>query len=320
MARPLRIEYPGAVYHVLSRGNNRQAIFRDDADRRHYLAKLRQYCAEKGVELLCYCLLSNHVHLLVETPRGNLSKLMQAFQTSYTSYFNRRHGRTGHVFEQRYKAFLVDRDSYLLQVSRYIHLNPVAAKLAVRPEAYRWSSYPAYVKDTAGEGLKRESILGQLTGTRQQRIARYRAFVEGALSGGVRWAALPITAQAFIGEEEFVAEARRKGTRQPGALERSYGLGEIIQTVAVVVGLPPEQLQTPSKNARIQRGRELVMYVARRHSGASLREITERLGVRDLSTVSHGVRRAAMRLVKETSVRREVAQVLRRLADSRIQA
>lgn len=320
MARPLRIEYPGAVYHVLTRGNNRQAIFRDDADRRVYLAKVRRYCAEKEVELLCYCLLPNHVHLLVQTPQGNLSKLMQAFQTSYTRHFNRRHGRTGHVFEQRYKAFLVDRDNYLLQVSRYIHLNPVAAKFVRRPQAYRWSSYRAYLKDAGEEGLKRDSILGQLTGTRQTQIAQYRAFVEGGIPAGGRWATLPIRQHAFIGGEEFVEEARRKGERQPELLTRSFGLGEILRAVGEVVRLTPEQLQTPSKNPGIQRARELFMYVARRQSGASLREITARLGVRDLSTVSHGVRRATVRWEKESRFRRRVTQIMRRLAYSRIQA
>ncbi|MFQ5804753.1 MAG: transposase [Candidatus Methylomirabilales bacterium] len=160
MARPLRIEYPGAVCHVIVRGNNRQAIFRDDADRGFYLDKLRHYCAAKGVHLLCYCLLSNHVHLLVENLEGNLSKMMQAFQTSYTRYFNGRHGRTGHVFEQRYKALVVDRDTYLLQVSRYIHLNPVGAKAVRRPQDYRWSSYRAYLGDRGGQGLRREVIWG----------------------------------------------------------------------------------------------------------------------------------------------------------------
>ncbi len=134
MARPLRIEYPGAVYHVICRGNNRQNVSKDDRDRRRYLDKLLYYCELKEVSLLCYCVLSNHIHLLLETPQGNLTKLMQLFQTSYTVYFNRRHHRSGHVFEQRYKAWLVDRDNYLLQVSRYIHRNAVEAKLVQRPQ------------------------------------------------------------------------------------------------------------------------------------------------------------------------------------------
>lgn len=121
MARPPRLEYPGAVCHVIARGNNRQAIFADDRDRTTYLQKLGHYCTEKEVNLLGYCLLSNHLHLLLETPQENLSKLMQPLQTSFTLSFNRRHRHTGHVFEQRYKALVVDRDNYLLHVSRYIH-------------------------------------------------------------------------------------------------------------------------------------------------------------------------------------------------------
>lgn len=104
------------------------------------------------MHLLCYCLLSNHVHLLLETLLGNLSKLMQPLQTSYTLYFNRRHRHMGHVFAQRYKALVVDRDNHLLQVSRYIHLNPVGAKLAQRPQDYRWSSYRAYLKGKKRRG------------------------------------------------------------------------------------------------------------------------------------------------------------------------
>jgi hypothetical protein len=214
----------------------------------------------------------------------------------------------------------VDRDSYLLQVSRYIHLNPVAAKLVARPQAYRWSSYAAYIKETGTGGVKRESILGQCTGTRAQRVAQYRAFVEGALAGGIQWARLPITHQAFIGDEEFVEEARRRAKRQPEPLAGPYGLREITRSVGAVVGLSLEQLQTPSRNAQIQRSRELLMYVARRQGGASLREITAWLGVRDLSTVSHGVRRATIRMETEGDFRRQVAQVVRRLAHSHIQA
>src|SRR5438132_14436392 len=110
MARRPRVFAPGLLYHVIVRGNNRQAIFRDEQDRIRYLEKLSFYCQDKSVDLLSYCLLGNHVHLLLETPQGNLSKLMQAFQTSYTVSFNKRHRRSGHVFEQRYKALLVDKD------------------------------------------------------------------------------------------------------------------------------------------------------------------------------------------------------------------
>ncbi len=149
------IEYPGAVYHLICRGNNREKIFQDNLDRKRYLEKLIYYCELQEVLLLCYCLLSNHIHLLVETPQGNLSKMMQPFQTSCTLYLNRRHRRSEHVFEQRYKALLVDKDNYILilQVSRYIHRNPVEANLVEPPRDYRWSSYGAYVTGKRVRGL-----------------------------------------------------------------------------------------------------------------------------------------------------------------------
>ena len=179
MARRPRIEFAGSVYHVITRGNNRQKVFKDDRDRKAYLEKLSHYCVTKEVKLLCYCLQSNHVHVLVETPKGNLSKFMQPLQTSYTVHFNRRHRHSGHVFEQRYKAFLVDRDNYLLQVSRYLHLNPVAARLVKKPQDYRWSSYRGYIEPGAIPAISTEEVLEQLGNKRLEQIREYREYVEG---------------------------------------------------------------------------------------------------------------------------------------------
>ena len=125
MARPLRVEYEGAVYHVAVRGNARQAIFRDDADREHFLGVLAESVGSFEVRLYLYCLMSNHVHLVLETPRANLGRFMHRWQTAYTVYFNRRHRRVGHLVQGRYGAWLVERDAYLLRLSRYVHLNPV---------------------------------------------------------------------------------------------------------------------------------------------------------------------------------------------------
>lgn len=319
MARPLRIEYPGAVYHVVTRGNNRQVIFMDDHDRRAYLKKLHHYCEAKEAHLLCYCLLSNHVHLLIETSEANLSKLMQAFQTSYTVYFNRRHKQTGHVFEQRYKAFLVDKDKYLLQVSRYIHLNPVEAGLVKRPQDYRWSSYRGYLKDKDGEGLHRELILGQFGGGRRGKVAGYRDFVEGALKREVEWLPLPIFRQVFIGDEDFAEEVWRKATKE-GELEGRYRLSAIIRRICEVVGIGSEELRKTVKEPRVREGRELLMYMGRRYSTAGLKEIAAWLGVRDISAISHGVKRAEARLKEDRGFRRQVEEVLRGLSNSRIQA
>jgi putative transposase len=319
MARPLRIEFPGALYHVITRGNNRQAVFHDNQDRTAYLEKLFHYCREKEVHLLCYCLLSNHVHLLLETPQGNLSRMMQAFQTSYTVSWNRRHQHTGHVFEQRYKAFLVDKDNYLLQVSRYIHLNPVAAGIVERPQDYQWSSYRAYLRGRNTAGLRRESILGHFGSQPEEKIGRYREFVEGALQRREMWVTLPIVKQTFVGDEDFAERSWRKVMKGPESAGR-YTVATIVHAVCEIAGIEPEEFGSGTKEERIQRGRELFMYIARRYSGARLQEIVRWLGVRDVSTVSHGVKRAERRLKEEGPFRQQIEAVLRALVCSHIQA
>jgi REP element-mobilizing transposase RayT len=155
MARPLRIEYEGAVYHVAVRGNARQAIFRDDADREDFVRVLAESVGSFDVRLYLYCLMTNHVHLVVETPRANLGRFMHRLQTAYTVHFNRRHRRTGHLMQGRYGAWLVEREAYLLRLSRYVHLNPVfVAAVRSRPlgervallRQYPWSSYRSYIR------------------------------------------------------------------------------------------------------------------------------------------------------------------------------
>ena len=141
MARPLRIEYDGALYHITSRGNERKAIFRDDEDRKNFLDNLLK--VDERFNWIChaYCLMNNHYHLIIETPDGNLSGGMRQLNGIYTQYFNRRHKRAGHIFQGRYKAVLIEKESYLLEVSRYVVLNPVRAKAVETPEDWQWSSY-----------------------------------------------------------------------------------------------------------------------------------------------------------------------------------
>lgn len=312
MARPLRIEYPGAVYHVICRGNNRENIFKDDRDRRRYLDKLLYYCTLKEVSLLCYCLLSNHIHLLLETPQGNLSKLMQPFQTSYTLYFNRRHHRSGHVFEQRYKALLVDRDNYLLQVSRYIHRNAVEAKLVQRPQDYQWSSYSAYVNGRRPSGLATSTVLEQLGGNQRDQIRNYRKYVENTPpEEATSDEPLPTTKQVVIGDEQF-AERVLKKRRQGIDIDRHYTLTDLEKAVCQVMEIDRRELARPQRTAAVNRARELFMYLGRRHADASLRDIAQRLRVRDVSTVSHGEKRITMTLQANNSSAKQLKNLLNR--------
>jgi REP element-mobilizing transposase RayT len=319
MARPVRIEYPGAVYHVLCRGNNRQAVFRDDHDRKRYLEKLCFYCEEKGVLLLCYCLLTNHVHLVLETPQGNLSKMMQAFQTSYTVYFNKRHRRTGHVFEQRYKAFVVDQDNYLLEVSRYVHLNPVAAGLVRRAANYRWSSYGGYLKGKRIAGLNTDKLLGYFAGGKRKQVGQFREFVENGLTGKEKLGEPAVRKQAFIGDEEFEEAVKRKVAKLSAA-EKSYPLKRIVGAVCRVTGVPQNDVRHSRRSEQVQRARELICYVSRRHGQATLQELSAFLGAKELSTPSHALRRAERRLTQEKVFHRQLKRILDALAHSSMQA
>ena len=202
MSRPLRIEYAGAVYHITSRGNEKKAVYKDDVDRETFLDALFQ--VNKRYNWIChaYCLMNNHYHLIIETPDGNLSAGMRQLNGVYTQTFNKRHKRVGHLFQGRYKAILIQKDSHLLEVSRYVVLNPVRAKAAERPELWKWSSYQATGgKEKPHPCLTTEWILGQFGTTRSIAVEAYQTFVQSGIRQESIWKAL--RAQSILGEEEF---------------------------------------------------------------------------------------------------------------------
>jgi len=188
MARPLRLQFPNALYHVTSRGNARQKIVRHDADRQAWLAALAQVVTRFGWRCYAYWLMNNHYHLLVETPSPNLAQGMRQLNGPYTQGFNRRHRQVGHVFQGRYKAILVEREAHFLALCRYVVLNPVRARLVAQPEDWAWSSYRA----TAGlaEGppyLTVEGIWEQFGARPTMAIRRYRAFVAEGIGEQGPW-------------------------------------------------------------------------------------------------------------------------------------
>ena len=203
MARPLRLEYPGAIYHVTSRGNEKRPIFKDDQDRHTFLDLLE--AVNRRYHCIChaYCLMENHYHLLIETPEGNLSLGMRQLNGVYTQFFNRRHLRTGHLFQGRYKAILIQKESHLLEVCRYVVLNPVRAGLVERPEGWKWSSYRA----TAGyerrhSCLTTDWVLGQFSATRGKAEKGYRSFVREGIGKESIWTA--VKGQVILGDKRFV--------------------------------------------------------------------------------------------------------------------
>ena len=205
MARPLRIEYPGAVYHVTSRGNARQAIFIDDEDRGRFLDVLSRVVQRFNWLCHAYCLMENHYHLLIETLNGNLSKGMRELNGVYTQGFNQRYRRVGHLLQGRYKAIIVEKDDHLLSLCRYVVLNPVRVGLIKGPEKWRWSSYGAtigVVKKPAF--LTMDWILLQFSGRKRAAMGKYRKFVMEGIDKESPWETLK--GQIFWGTDEFIKQ------------------------------------------------------------------------------------------------------------------
>jgi putative transposase len=209
MARPLRIEYAGALYHVTSRGDRQEAIFDDDQDRTAFLNVLGEVISRFRWRCHAYCLMGNHYHLMIETPEGNLTKGMRQLNGVFTQWSNRRHKRTGHVFQGRYKAILVDRDSYFLELARYIVLNPVRAAMVKHPKQWKWSSYGATSgMATAPAWLTTEDLLAEFGNRRAVTRRKYREFVAEGRGEESIWKDLQ--GQIYLGDDKFVEQMRSK--------------------------------------------------------------------------------------------------------------
>ena len=209
MARPLRIEFAGALYHVTARGNAQENIYRTNSDRQQFLALLHNTVKRYDWYCHAYCLMDNHYHLLIETNTATLSKGMKLLNGTYTQYFNRQHRRVGHVFQGRFKAILVQKDSYLLELARYIALNPVRAQMVRRAEEWRWSSYRATAGYDEKEAcLTTEWILAVFANTKNEAQQRYRDFVTAGKGQPSPWQQLKN--QIYLGDEGFVNDMQCK--------------------------------------------------------------------------------------------------------------
>lgn len=273
MTRPLRLEFPGAVYHVTSRGNARQDIVADDRDRSQWLTLLAHVVDRYGWLCHAYCLMDNHYHLLIETPQPTLSLGMRQLNGRYTQAYNRRHARVGHLFQGRFTAILVEKEAHLLELCRYVVLNPVRAKLVPHPRQWTWSSYRATVGETkAPSWLATDWILGQFGQRVGPARETYRAFVAEGRGGPRPWEQL--TGQIYLGSEEFVAQ------HQPNRVIRD---------------IPRRQTQAQRPSLRVlfqSKGRppELI-HTAYRRYGYRLAEIADHLGVH-AATVSRRLKQA----------------------------
>lgn len=279
MSRPLRIEWPGGLYHVTSRGNRREPIVDDDEDRLAWVAVLGNACLRFNWRLHAWCLMDNHYHLLLETPEANLSHGMRHLNGVWSQAFNRRHGRVGHVFQGRFKAVMVERESYLLEVARYVVLNPVRARMVDDAAQYAWSSYRATAAlEAAPQWLTTGWLLRQFSARRAQAVARYVDHVRAGAGLPSVWQALQ--AQVFLGSDAFVAQ-----------MQASLGEDEsALRDVPKLQRRPPRRALAEYVAAGTSRNEAMAMAFASGHYRQ--REIADFFGVHE-STVSRAVREHA---------------------------
>ncbi|MFQ5851397.1 MAG: transposase [Candidatus Binatia bacterium] len=325
MARPLRIDYPGAYYHVTCRGNERREIFKDDRDRSVFLEMIEESLEIYGVRLHGYVLMGNHFHLVVETPKGNLSEFMRRFNVSYTGYYNRRHGRVGHLYQGRFKAILVEADSYLLELSRYLHLNPVRVGSVQQRgyreqmrylEKYKWSSLPGYLSyDRRSPWVVYGEVLGYVGGSRK----RYAEFIEDGLQRGYATPWEGLKAQVVLGRDAFWEGIRRKwkGSGQDRREQPTLRLWwkvdpeEVVQKVASYFEVDREELRR--KRSRHRDERAVAMEMLYRHCGLRLREVGVWMGGMDYGAVSRERGRLRAKMEHSRQLRRWARDIEERL-------
>lgn len=244
MARPLRLEFEGAIYHVTARGDRREAIFQDDSDRKMLLAIVGQAMERFDAVVYAYCLMENHYHFVLRTHQSNLSRLMRHINGIYTQAYNRRHAQVGHLFQGRFKALLVDKDAYFLEVCRYVDLNPVRASRVTQPGDWAWSSYRAHTGQAPAPGWLDSSALHRQLSSESDEPQRYARFV--AAGRGVRLWDAAVSGQIYLGDAQFVRKMQKragslhdreipKAQRRPMARPLSWYLAQHDRNTAIAM-------------------------------------------------------------------------------------
>lgn len=294
MARPLRIQFQGALYHLIARACHRQPLFRDDQDKGRYLDLLSHYRDRFSSTIYAYVLLNREVHLLLETPQGNISKMMQCLGTSYTQYFNRRYGRRGALFEGRYRSYLIHKETRLAEFSRYIHRGHFDRGLKKRKQRdYPWSSYRVYLGRELSGLVSTEAVLNQFGGTLQEQHGHYQQYVENG--GRANPYPAPVISQQIVGPEDFAHKVFSdfQSLHIDGETTALKKAERILRALSLSLS-PEEFLSLKEKNSRALL-RHVAMYVMRRQTMLPLRAIGAMLGVK-ASAVALAIVRLEKRL------------------------
>ena len=318
MARPLRIEFAGALYHVTSRGNERRPIFRTNRDRQAFLAFLATVTRRFGWSVTAWVLMNNHFHLVIQTPEPNLSRGMQWLNGTYAAWFNHRYGRCGHLFQGRFKALIIDKETYFAEVLRYVVLNPVRAGLVARPENYRWSSYRATVgQESAPDWLDTAAVHDLFADDVSTAQVQYRDFVDVATARDERlWNrvmnGIYLGTPTWAKQMRALVESRPRSTDHPKT-ERAIGRPKMHAVVAAVARIAGESVSA-IRSVRGNSLKRLVAWIGWHEGLVTLRSIAASLRLRSEGHISQLIRRCERELGSNST---RLAQLDLALADLR---
>ena len=286
MARPLRVEYPGAYYHVINRGNGGERIFKSDRDKEKFLEYLAKDNERFAINIHSYCIMTDHYHLIVETPQPNLSLAVQWLNVSYATYYNKKHRRNGHLFQGRFKAILINADEYIIQLSRYIHLNPVRAKKVLKPGDYPWSSYLSFTGERKlQDWLETGGILSHFGKQRKRTIQNYREYVEDVDIEEIENPNRDVTGGFILGGTNFVkwvtkkflsSRKTQKEISQLKKLKPKLSIKKIIKAVCNEYGCSKEYIIEKGRKRNI--ARDMAIYLTRSNSGMTCENLGKYFG------------------------------------------
>lgn len=314
MARPLRIEFEGAVYHVTARGNERKKIFFTKTDYEKFLSNLTEAKKKYNILLHSYVLMSNHYHLLIETPDANISRVMHYINSAYTVYINVKRKRSGHLFQGRYKSFVVDANSYMYELSRYIHLNPVRAKIVEKPVEYSYSSYPAYINKGKDQLVTTDFVLGIISNQKDRAREEYKVFVESARGIDIDNPMKNAYGGMIVGRVEFIKEIlknikedyyNKKEVSGRRALKAIYEKDEILAAVSTHFSLSPDDIT----KYEYSEARKIAVYLMKERTGLTNHEIGEVLGGLSCSGIAKAYQRFRQRLKGERKLRQRISKI-----------
>jgi len=306
MARRPRIHYPGATYHVILRGNAGQDVFFSPSDRYHLHLLLQEGIEKYGHRIHAFCLMPNHIHFLIQVADVPLPKIIQNLSFRHTRYINKEQERTGHLFQGRYKAVLIDIDAYLIQLVRYIHSNPVRAGMVTSCDAYRWSSHLTYLGRDVIPWLFTDWVLGQFSEDREKARQRYAEFVRQGEKEEHRPEFSRGSCEGrLLGDDHFIKKALIQAEEK---IRENFRLEEVLASVCHVYSVGIPELKTRVRQQNIAEARAMAAIVVRESGHLRLVDLAAQLG-RDLSGLSQGARRLERKLQRDKDLKKRLKDV-----------